>query len=40
MKRFITGFLIAAAMVLSGCGQKVEVPPAHVNIQFFLNLTF
>lgn len=31
MKRFITGFLIAAAVVLAGCGQKVEVPPAHVG---------
>lgn len=31
MKRFITGFLIAAAVVLTGCGQKVEVPPAHVG---------
>lgn len=31
MKRFITGFLIAATAVLAGCGQKVEVPPAHVG---------
>lgn len=32
MKRFISAALIAiSAIMMAGCGQKVEVPPAHVG---------
>lgn len=31
MKKIMTGVAMAAALILSGCGDRVEVPPAHVG---------
>lgn len=31
MKKFMTGVIMAVALILTGCGERVEVPPANVG---------
>ena len=31
MKKIMTGVIMATALILGGCGDRVEVPPAHVG---------
>jgi|SRR5690554_1042974 len=31
MKKFMTGVIMAVALILGGCGERVEVPPANVG---------